>query len=295
MDKNNDNPNSNDRIIKRSLKDAKYISSAANQALKEVRALKASKYRDESGKTFVEGRKLINEVIDSGVSIDSLFISEESMKLPWLEEIILKVYDSGWVETHVIPDKLFSGISDTDTPQGVLATIKIKWQELDKILELEKIRKSVRNLFLLLDNIRDPGNLGTMIRTADAAAFSGVICTNGCVDAWSPKVLRAAMGSTFHIPLIKVSDTAICTRHLQKSGINVFAADMEGGPALYDIESTRDFAVIIGSEGCGVSQEVLSLVDGRITIPMSGRAESLNAATAATLIMFESVRQRRHK
>ena len=173
----------------------------------------------------------------------------------------------------------------TDNPQGILAIIKIKTCELENLF--------VDGSFLVvLDSIQDPGNMGTIIRTADAAGASGIIVSKGCVDIYNPKVLRATMGSIFHIPICLYDDMTELIIQLKERAIKVFTSFLKGGANYSEQDMSGNIALVIGNEANGISKEIASLSDFLVRIPMIGRAESLNASIAAAILMYEVVRQR---
>jgi TrmH family RNA methyltransferase len=177
----------------------------------------------------------------------------------------------------LVTDSVLASCADTRTPQGVLA-----------VLPLIKLRPRP-GLILILDQVRDPGNLGTVLRSAEAAGTGQVLLAPGTVDVYSPKVVRAAMGAHFRLPVVDL-DWASISRRL--AGREVWLADSGGDVAYSDVDWTRPAAVIIGGEAEGASEHAANLATGRICIPMAGGAESLNAAMAATVILFEAARQR---
>ena len=197
----------------------------------------------------------------------------------------LKEYDT---EKFIVPDKLFSEISDTENPQGILAVLKIETHSIDEI----KLRN---NFILVLDSIQDPGNLGTIIRTADAAGVDGVVLSRGCVDLYNPKVLRATMGSIYHVPVYYNEDINNTVKVLKQNGSTVYAAHLDGINNYFDMDMKRKIVIIIGNEANGISEEVVRIADHLVKIPIIGSSESLNAAIAASLIMYEAVRQRHLK
>lgn len=145
---------------------------------------------------------------------------------------------------------------------------------------------------IILDEIQDPGNMGTIIRTADAFGASGVVLTPNCVDIYNPKVVRSTMGSLFHIPIAQVEDKIQLIEELKNKHVKIYATSLESANYVYDIDFRRDFALVIGNESKGISQQILDLADNIVKIPIMGNAESLNAAIASSIIMYETVRQR---
>ncbi len=260
------------------------ISSSQNPVFKEVRSLKNRKDREEKGLFCIEGLRSVDEALKEKADIAGILVSEEFAANQGHSGVLGRM-EALDVKMHRVTDKLFREISDTETPQGILAVMKMKTASMSELTD-------TGGLYLILDSIRDPGNMGTIIRTADAAGFSGVILSKGCVDPYNPKVLRSTMGSIFHIPLFKAGDLPEAIRLIRSKGIKVYASHLDSAVSIFDTGMTSGTAVIIGSEADGVSGEAAALADALVRIPMPGRAESLNASVAAGIIMFEAVRQR---
>ena len=187
----------------------------------------------------------------------------------------------------IVDDRDFERISDTKTPQGILALVKMENTDPEEIIRTDK------GLILLLEDLQDPGNLGTMVRTAEACSVSGIIMNRNCVDIYNPKVVRATMGSLFRVKTAVTDDLPAVVKAIQNSGGAVYAASLEDS-VLYDSpDYTKKTAFLIGNEGNGLSKEICDLSDTRIHIPMGGKVESLNAGIAAAVLLFEAARQRR--
>lgn len=194
------------------------------------------------------------------------------------------------IRTIIVTEEVYRKISDTTTPQGVLAEARMPQDSLSEILH-----SAEDPLFLLCEDIQDPGNLGTMIRTAEAAGVTGIILSKGCVDPYHPKVVRATMTAIFREPILVVEDLRAAMRELQTHGVQVYAAHLDAGQTtLYDQpDYHRAAAFLIGNEGNGLREETAAAADMRIRIPMAGHIESLNAAMSAGILMYEAARQRR--
>lgn len=200
-------------------------------------------------------------------------------------EGLLKQAQSTGVECYQLPDTLFGSVSDTRTPQGILAVLKLERKRLEDA-------NPDGGLLVMLDNIKDPGNMGTIIRTADAAGCSGVIVPDGCVDVYNPKVLRSTMGSIFHIPVYHCGNISEAILRIRNGGYKVFASHLEGAASIYETDLRGPVALVIGSEAEGVGKATVRAADALVKIPMEGRAESLNASIAAGVMIFEAMRQR---
>ena len=193
------------------------------------------------------------------------------------------------VKPEVVSDEVFARMSDTQSPQGVLAVLKQPGYTLEQILDSGKKAP----LLLLLEHLQDPGNLGTILRSAEGAGVSGVILSADSVDLFNPKVVRSTMGAIFRLPFFYPENFLQTIGEIKKKGIRVFAADLEGSRD-YDLEDyTAPSAFLIGNESRGLSEEAKALADRRIFIPMEGKLESLNAAVSAAVLVYEGARQRR--
>lgn len=260
------------------------ITSSRNPIIKEVRSLKNRKDREEKGLFFVEGVRIVEEALTAGAAITYAVLAESFAQGSGSYDIRAR-FESAGVKCYSVPDSLFDTLGDTRTPQGMLAVAEIRPYELDGACFAD-------GLFVILDGVRDPGNMGTIIRTADAAGFTGVIAAGDCVDIYNPKVLRSTMGSIFHIPVYIHEDITGAIRLLKAKGISIAASQLSGGCSIYGADLTAPIALVIGSEAGGISREAAAAADLLVNIPMPGRAESLNASVAAGIMIFEAVRQR---
>lgn len=261
-----------------------YISSSKNPLIKEVKSLKNKKYREAKKLYFIEGIRFVEEAFKENIKIDKIFISEKLEYINGGKEI-LKIINEMQQNYFILPHKLFKEISDTDNPQGVLAQIKMEKFSLADIVNKD-------NFLVVLDSIQDPGNMGTIIRTADAAGATGLILSEGCVDVYNPKVLRSTMGSVFHIPIYNSNDILKDLNYIRDKKITLCAAHLEGETAYYNLDNVYNVAVIIGNEAKGISDDIKDVSDILVKIPMKGKAESLNASVAAGLLIFEIMRKR---
>lgn len=187
---------------------------------------------------------------------------------------------------EVVADALFSKISDTCTPQGILCVVEQFHYNMKKLLQKE------RPLLLLLENIQDPGNLGTMLRTAEGAGVDGIIMSRDTVDIYNPKVIRSTMGSVYRMPFLYADDLTAAIGELKAEGVNVCAAHLKGKRTYTETDYRGGTAFLIGNEGNGLRDETAELAQTYIRIPMEGKVESLNAAVAAAILMYEAARQR---
>lgn len=243
------------------------ITSMTNGRLKDVRALlERSGMRRKTGKFVVEGIRMYRE------------IPQDMICETWLSDTFAKEHpEIKGADVETVSDEVFMKLSDTQHPQGILAVVrKHEWLLADFI---------DGSLFMILEGLQDPGNLGTIIRTAEAAGVSGIIMDRNTADIYSPKVVRSTMGSIFRVPFIYTDELAETVKKLQEKHVTVYAAHLNGTElGGQPLASPRAF--MIGNEGSGLSQELTALADSRIRIPMAGRVESLNAAVSAALLMY---------
>lgn len=249
----------------------KYITSAENPVIKHLIKLKQKKYRDENKEYTVEGIKVVQEAIDAQQEIKMVFILEE--KIDDLKEILENI--DRQVPVYSLTESLFKKISALEKPEGISAVNAYGDEE-----------PLLGGYTLFLDRVQDPGNMGTIIRTADAAGFSNVICSKGCVDIYNEKVIRAAMGSVFHINIIKDAEILEQISKFQSEGYHIIGTDLKSDVYYNNIIKREKAALIIGNEANGISREVLGLCDQKIKIPIYGKAESLNASVAAGIMMY---------
>lgn len=267
------------------------ITSQSNGRIKYLSdLLLKARLRRKDMKFVAEGIKMFLEApLDR---IEEVYISEE------LEKKVNTAYPEdkaladklGKVNYEVVTESVFKKISDTVTPQGIISVIKIKETPLDSIMAGET------PLIVCLENLQDPGNLGTILRTAEGAGVDGIILSRDCVDIYNPKVTRSTMGSVFRMKFAYVDDLNDTISLLKKKDIRVYAAALDKKSASYD---SRDFskgsAILIGNEGNGLKEETIKASNETIFIPMVGQVESLNASVAAAVIMYEALRQRKQK
>ncbi len=256
------------------------ITSTSNQRVKELLQLqKKAKIRNQEGVFLAEGSRMVLEAPKD--RIRKLYISESYDKKHGKE-----LKEQGF-QYEVLSDTVFAYVSDTKTPQGILAVIRQLDYKFEDMLTKENPH------ILVLDNLQDPGNLGTIFRTAEAAGVTGILMSKDCVDIYNPKTIRSTMGAAYRMPFLYMEDILEGIRLLKEEQIHVYAAHLEGKYS-YDIEDYRKgTAFLIGNEGNGLRQEIADMADTWVRIPMQGQAESLNAAVAAAVLMFEVSRQRR--
>ena len=263
------------------------ITSTGNARVKQlVTWQKKRKARDEEGVYIVEGIRMYREA--PRAQVREVYVSEQFYSR-YGEELGLSAWGR---QLEILSDHVFSHVSDTKTPQGILAIVK----RLNYMMnDLMQVKNQKAPHLVVLDNLQDPGNLGTIFRTAEAAGVTGILLSKDCVDVYNPKVIRSTMGAVFRMPFLYVEDLPEKIKELQKKSIKTYAAHLRGENAYDEEDYTTGCAFLIGNEGNGLRDEVADCADCLIRIPMEGEAESLNAAVAAAVLMFEAGRQRRKK
>lgn len=257
----------------------KYITSAQNASIKLAKELlKKKSVRKKQGLFVVEGIRAVKEIPEP-ITIQTLLVSET------VEE---QVYEQVRArEILVMPESLFQTLSETTTPQGLMAIVK----KVDISLEQLGMQEGP---YLLLENLQDPGNLGTIIRTAHAFNFKGILMTKGCVDLYSPKVVRSTMSSLFYMPIVIEEEIETYMNYLKTKGKKIYTTALtEKAQWIYDMTFEKDMVLVIGNEGNGVSDYCLEHTDYTMMIPMPGGAESLNASVATAVCMYEVIRQQK--
>ncbi len=248
-----------------------------NKLIKDIKKLHLKKYRIEEKKFLIEGWKLVKEAVKSIFSIHMIIISE-SAEEEWKRSYIKESYRGN---VYIIKDSIFKSMCQTETPQGIIAVIFSKNFKFDITTEV----------YVYLDSIQDPGNMGTIIRTSHAAGITGVIASKGCVDILNDKVIRASMGSIFHVPYF-IDEGFYYLSTLKDSGYRVIAGSLNSKKDFYDIDFTGKVVIIFGNEGKGITDKALSFVNEDFRIPMPGGAESLNVSVASGIIIYEAMRKR---
>ena len=253
-----------------------------NSLLKELRLAFHRNELTPSGECAVEGFRIIEEAIRSGLKLRAVFISESGQDRA--ARLLPQVHSH--VETVLIPDKLFSSVVPTDAPQGVAALVHVKTHDFEDLLG-----STASGCLLVVAGLQDPGNLGTILRSAEAFGAKGVLLGEGTVSAYNSKVVRASAGSIFRIPVAK-SELKPSIAKLRSQGIRLIATSSHKGTPLPEVGLSGDVAIFVGNEGAGVDKRLLPEMDELVMIPHSARVESLNAGIAASIILYEAARQR---
>lgn len=262
------------------------ITSTSNAKIKRIVQLrKKKKARDAEGVFLVEGIRMFREIPEK--LLQEIYISE-SCEGKEGKEIRRRASACG-IRPELVSDGVFAYLSDTQTPQGILCVVG------QLSYSLEEVADASCPHMLVLDRLQDPGNVGTILRTAEGAGVTGILLDGECADIYNPKTIRSTMGSIFRMPFYYIQDLEEGIRYLKKRGICTYAAHLEGKRAYDEEDYRKPCAFLIGNEGNGLRPEIADLADTYIRIPMAGEVESLNAAIASAVLMFEAGRQRRSR
>ncbi len=259
------------------------IESVNNPRITKWYHLKTKKGREKQGLYLIEGTNLITEALLSGQEIETLIISDRYTPSDELRQL----FASGKLisETIKVSEAIIRKLSDTITPQGIVAVVRKSTTKIKELLEIEQ------PVFVIVDQIQDPGNLGAMIRSADAANVDGIIIGRENVELYNPKVIRSAMGSIFHLPIVTDSDLDQVLIELKEKGVKIYGTSPYADKDYFDFALKENIAIIIGNEAKGLTSARIKMVDEMMRIPIVGKAESLNAAMATAVILYEHVRQ----
>jgi len=260
------------------------VSSRQNAMVKDLRRSFSQAEATDQGAVAIEGLRIIEEAIRSGLRFEAVFFSESGSA--HAARLLPQV--SSHTEALLLPDDVFSSAVSTETPQGVAALVKLKQAKLEDLLD----QVSPDFLLVAAGGIQDPGNLGTIIRSAEAFSARGVLLGEKTVSHFNPKVVRASAGSLFRQPLVKVK-LGDAILQLRQHDVRVVASSSHKGRALDQVDLSGPLGLVVGNEGAGLPIEILSQTDELVTIPHSSRVESLNAGIAASILLYETSRQRR--
>ena len=266
---------------------SEYISSATNKLIKEIASLRQRKYRDKLGMFLAEGVRLVEECATAGWPVKVCIYTEEAAGRERAKAVIERLATTD-CRMVVVSEDIYNKISDTEQPQGIMAVLKKRQFSIEQML----VSTNKLPLFVVLDGIQDPGNAGTIIRTADAAGCAGVIALKGSADIYAGKTVRATMGSLFHLPVMEGLSSAELLLNLKQANIKLLATSLQQSDVYYQANFNCPVAIILGNEGQGISPELICEADAYLHIPLVGHAESLNVAVAAGIILYEAVRQR---
>jgi TrmH family RNA methyltransferase len=251
-----------------------------NQKLKELRLAFRRAELTAMGECAIEGVKLLEEALRSGLHPDSVFFSESAR--PLSEKLLPQI--AARAETLVLPDALFRSIVPSETPQGVAALVKLPAFSADQLLE-----RASRGPFVVAAGLQDPGNLGTIFRSAEAFGAAGIFLTEGTVSPYNSKVLRGSAGSIFRLPFVQISSVELIPL-LRAGKVRMLASSSHQGTMLPEVSWTLPLAIFIGNEGAGLSHNLIREMDETIAIPQAAQVESLNAGVAASIVLYEARR-----
>ena len=257
------------------------LTAVTNPQVKAAAELKLKKHRQARGLFLAEGLRTVEEAVASK-QVESIFYTaiEDDRTRAVLEEAAAQQ-----VKLTCVSDAVLKKIADTETPQGIIAVCRMQVTALEDLLASGK-------MLLVLDRVGDPGNVGTMLRTADAAGIGGLVLLKGSVDIYAPKTVRSSMGSLFHVPVLAGVGESEFIESAHNAGYELLVTCLDGADNLYEADLHGRLAFVMGNEANGVSAGLLAAADKRVFIPMAGRAESLNVAMAAGIVMFEALRRR---
>ena len=260
------------------------ITSKDNEVIKHIRKLKDKKYRDESNEYVVEGVKLVEEAVKENAKIKQIIVCEDTTRTYEIPTHIM--LEIAKYECIYVTDKIFSSITQVTNPQGVMAII-------EKNSENQEIDYT-QDIIVVLDDVQDPGNLGTILRTVDSIGLNQIIVSKGTADAFNSKVVRSTMGAIFRVKIIEVENLTQAIKEMRKHHFKLMVTSLQTENSIYDIDFNKKI-IVIGNEANGVSKEIQDMADEKAKIPMLGRTESLNASVAAGIVMYEYVRQKLSK
>jgi RNA methyltransferase, TrmH family len=264
----------------------RHIEGRHNAIVKQLRMAFAHSELTDQGDCAIEGLHVIEEAIRSGLRFRAVFFREPAKERA--ERLLPQI--GTHVETLSLPEKLFDGVVPSETPQGVAALVKLKEFSLDDLLERVQVGPIVA-----VSGLQDPGNLGTILRSAEAFGCAGVVLGEGTVSLFNSKVVRASAGSVFRLPVVSAKTAggmeSVCAK-FRTQGVRLLATSSHKGTAVDQAKLTEPVAIFIGSEGAGLPRALMSQMDDTIAIPHSPRVESLNAGVAASVVLYEAARQR---
>jgi TrmH family RNA methyltransferase len=261
------------------------ITSPANNNIKHVKSLHKRKYREAYDEFLIEGFRIIEHALDNNVEFKGIYYDEGIANSERSYKLFQRIYSKN-IDLYKVNNKIFKNIATTDNSQGILGVVKRKHHLLKDIIEQEEL------FLVILDRLQDPGNVGTIIRTADSAGVDGIIALKGTVDIFNSKTIRSTMGSIFTMPIVYVDNVGDLIDTLQIYGSDIISTSLQADRYHFQVDYGKKNAIIIGNEGNGVSDELVRRSNIKVKIPMSGNAESLNASVASGIIIYELVRQK---
>jgi len=265
------------------------ITSKSNPIVKEIRLLKQAKHRQARAEYFIEGVRLVEEALQQAVPVLKIAHSPRLERTERGAEVLSfarkKLPGAEW---FYLSDEVMATLGDIQTHQGILAVLKKRERSFDELWPK-------KGMIVLLHELQDPGNLGTIFRVADAGGAGGLILSRGTIDPYSPKVVRASMGSLWRVPFLEDQDLRESLDRLRSRGYRILATTVGRAPSIWDLDFSRPTAVLFGQEGAGLPEGLMKAADGLLTIPMNPQVDSLNVAMAAGLVIYQAFRQKTAK
>lgn len=259
----------------------KVISSKDNEYIKHIKKLKDKKYRDINKEFIIEGIKLIKEAIEEKAEIKQIVICDNCQNSDVIPKELM--YEIAKYKCVYVTEKIFSSISDVNTPQGILA-----------VIGKENIKEDIdysQEIIVALDDIQDPGNLGTILRTVDSIGLNQILVSKGTADSYNLKVVRSTMGAIFRIKIIECEDLEKTLKEAKEHKYEIVTTSLQTENSIYDVKYNKK-VIVIGNEANGVEQKIQDMADIKVKIPMLGKTESLNASVATGIVLYEYVRQK---
>ena len=282
------------------------ISSKDNEFIKHIKKLKDKKYRDLNNEYIIEGIKIIEEAINEKANIKQVVICDDCEKTSNISKELM--YEIARYECIYVTKKIFDSLTDVSNPQGILAIVEknavkskisnIKNSEKSETIDVEEKEIIAENeidynqdIIVALDDIQDPGNLGTILRTVDSIGINQILVSKGTADSYNPKVVRSTMGAIFRVRIIECEDLEKTLKEIQKHNFEIVVTSLQTKNSIYDIDYKKK-VIVIGNEANGVEPRIQKIADKKVKIPMLGKTESLNASVATGIILYEYVRQK---
>jgi len=258
------------------------ITSKDNEFIKHIKKLKDKKYRDISKEFIIEGIKLIKEAIEEKANIKQIVICDNCQNTDIIPKELM--YEIAKYECVYVSDKIFKSITEVNTPQGILAIIENSNEQEAEI-------DYTQDIIVALDDIQDPGNLGTILRTVDSVGLNQILVSKGTADCYNPKVVRSTMGAIFRVKIIECENLEKTLKEVRKHKFKLVVTSLQTEKSLYDVKFDKK-VIVIGNEANGVETNIQDMADEKIKIPMLGKTESLNASVATGIVLYEYVRQK---
>lgn len=257
------------------------ITSKDNDLVKHIRKLKNKKYRDTNQEYIIEGIKLISEAIQENANIKKIILCDDCEKTEHISKDLM--YEIAKYDCIYMSDNVFKYLSEVNTPQGILAIIGKQQSDLD-------IDYS-QDIIVALDDVQDPGNLGTILRTIDSIGLKQILVSKDTADAFNPKVVRSTMGAIFRVKIIECEDLAKTLKEIKNHKFKIMVSSLQTENSIYDVDYNKK-VIVVGNESNGVKSNIQQLADEKVKIPILGKTESLNVSVATGIILYEYIRQK---